>query len=70
MYAGCVSGATEKQEYLKIIERQGFSQTEIRKEKLIAIPEKVLAGYLDESELNHFKNSGAGIFSITVTAKK
>ncbi len=70
MHAGCVSGATEKQKYLKIIERQGFSQIEIRKEKPIVIPEKVLAGYLNESELNQFKNAGAGIFSITVTAQK
>ena len=69
MYAGCVSGATEKQEYLKIIESQGFSQIEIRKEKPVVIPEKVLAVYLNEPELNRFKNAGAGIFSITVTAK-
>lgn len=70
MYAGCVSGATEKQEYLKIIEKQGFSQVEIRKEKPIVIPKKVLAGYLNDLELRQFKNSGAGIYSITVTAKK
>ncbi len=70
MYAGCVSGATEKQEYLKIIEKQGFSQVEIRKEKPIVIPEKVLAGYLNDLELSQFKNPGAGIYSITVTAKK
>lgn len=70
MYAGCVSGATEKQEYLKIIEKQGFTQIEIRKEKPIVIPENVLTNYLNENELNQFKNSGAGIFSITVIAKK
>lgn len=70
MYAGCVSGATEKQEYLKIIEKQGFAQIETQKEKPIIIPEKVLANYLNKDELNQFKNSGAGIFSITVTAKK
>ncbi len=70
MYAGCVSGATEKQGYLGIIEKQGFSQIEIHKEKPINIPENVLAGYLNEAELKNFKNSAAGIFSITVTAKK
>ena len=70
MYAGCVSGATEKQEYLKIIEMQGFSQVEIHKEKPITIPENILANYLDESEMATFKNSGTGIYSITVTAKK
>jgi arsenite methyltransferase len=38
MYAGCVSGATEKQEYLKIIEKQGFSQVEIQKENQLLFP--------------------------------
>jgi arsenite methyltransferase len=70
MYAGCVSGAIEKQEYLKIIERQGFSRVEIQKEKPIVIPENILANYLDESEMATFKNSGTGIFSITTTAKR
>ena len=70
MYAGCVSGATEKQEYLKIIEKQGFSQVEIHKEKPIVIPENILAKYLNESELKKFTISGTGIFSITVTSKK
>jgi len=70
MYAGCVSGATEKKEYLKIIEMLGFSQVEIHKEKPIIIPEKALADYLNDYELKNFKNSAAGIYSITVTAKK
>jgi SAM-dependent methyltransferase len=70
MYAGCVSGATEKQEYLEIIEGQGFSQVEIQKEKPIVIPENILAKYLDKQEMETFKNSGTGIFSITVTAEK
>ncbi len=70
MYAGCVSGATEKQEYLKIIEKQGFSQVEIHKEKAIVIPENILSNYLNVQEMDKYKNSGAGIYSITLTAKK
>jgi hypothetical protein len=70
MYAGCVSGAISKQEYLKIVENQGFSQVEIHKEKAIVIPEKVLANYMNVNELKNFYNSGNGIYSITVTAKK
>ncbi len=70
MYAGCVSGATEKQEYLKIIEGQGFSQVKIQKEKPIVIPENILVKYLNESEIAIFKNSGTGIFSITITASR
>lgn len=70
MYAGCVSGATEKQEYLKIIEDQGFSLIKIHKEKPIILPDNVLINYLSEYELKKFNNSGTGIYSITVTAKK
>jgi arsenite methyltransferase len=70
MYAGCISGATEKQEYLKIIEKQGFTQVEIQKEKPIVIPDSILVTYLGEKDAEQFKHSGAGIFSITVTANK
>jgi SAM-dependent methyltransferase len=70
MYSGCVSGATEKQEYLKIIEKQGFSQIEIQKEKPILIPDSILDKYLGEKEVEQFKHSGTGVFSITVTANK
>jgi hypothetical protein len=70
MYSGCVSGATEKQEYLKIIEKQGFPQVEIQKEKPIVIPDSILDKYLGEKDAEQFKHSGAGIFSITVTANK
>lgn len=70
MYAGCVSGATKKQQYLGIIEKQGFSQVKIHKEKPIIIPQNILANHLNDNELENFKNSDAGIFSITLTAKK
>ncbi|MGC9353255.1 MAG: arsenite methyltransferase [Mariniphaga sp.] len=70
MYAGCVSGATEKREYLKIIEKQGFYQVEIQKEKPIVIPDSILTKYLKEMEIKNFRQSGGGIFSITVTANK
>ncbi len=70
MYAGCISGANEKQEYLEIIKKQGFSQIKIHKEKALNIPEDILARYLDEHELKKYKDSGTGIYSITLSAKK
>jgi arsenite methyltransferase len=70
LYAGCVSGAMLKSDYLKIIEDQGFSNIIIRKEKLIVIPDNVLSSYLSEHEKTTFNTSGTGIFSITVTAEK
>lgn len=70
MYAGCVSGAIQKTDYLKIIASYGFTEIATRKEKQIVIPDEILANYLSSEELQDFKNSGTGIFSITVTATK
>ncbi len=70
LYAGCVSGALPKDDYLKIIERQGFKNIKVQKEKAITIRDNVLEAYLSEEEAVHFKKSGTGIFSITLTAKK
>jgi arsenite methyltransferase len=70
MYAGCVSGALQKGEYLKIIQDQKFSDVTIHTEKKIVVPEHILADYLTDKELNDFKTSGVGIYSITVTANK
>lgn len=70
MYAGCVSGAIQKQVYLELIERNGFTDITIQKEKAIVIPDDILSNYLSAEEISSFKNSGAGIFSITVYAEK
>lgn len=70
MYAGCVSGAIQKQVYLELIERNGFTNITIQKEKPVIIPEDILRSYLSSEEIISFNNSGAGIFSITVYAEK
>lgn len=70
MYAGCVSGAIQKEEYLGIISKTGFKSVAVNKEKEISIPEEILRNYLNEEELGEFKNKNIGIFSITVTATK
>ena len=70
MYAGCVSGAIQKEVYLELISKQGFLGVTIHKQKQIIIPEEVLNNYLTEEETDLFRQSGAGIFSITVTANK
>jgi len=70
MYAGCVSGAVQKEEYLKIIRDNGFENVQVKKEKMILIPDDIMLKYLSQDELNDFKTSGAGIFSITVVAEK
>jgi len=70
MYAGCVSGAIQKQAYLELIEINGFQNINIQKEKPITIPDDILSTYLSSEEINQFKSSGTGIFSITVFAQK
>lgn len=70
MYAGCVSGAIQKEEYLCLIDNAGFTRVTINKEKQIEIPEEILAQYLSEEELKNYHLSGTGIFSITVTGEK
>jgi len=70
MYAGCVSGAIQKQEYLHIIEETGFSNITVQKEKKITIPDDILKQYLSEQELTDLKESLLGIYSITVFAEK
>ena len=70
MYAGCVSGAIQKNEYLDLINKNGFSNITLQKEKPIHIPDDILKKYLNEEELSNYKGGNTGIFSITVYAEK
>ncbi len=70
MYAGCVSGAIQKEVYLELINANGFSNISVQKEKPINIPDDILKNYLSEEELLNYKTGDAGIFSITVYAEK
>lgn len=70
MYAGCVSGAIQKDVYLKLINLNGFKNITVQKEKAIVIPDDILANYLNEAEMADFKSGNTGIFSVTVYAEK
>ncbi len=70
MYAGCISGAIQKEEYLQIIEDAGFTNIKLQKEKKIVIPDEILSVYLNDEEMNKVKNGDLGIVSITVFAEK
>ena len=70
MYVGCVSGALQKSEYLSIIAESGFINCVVQTDKLITLPDDILADYLSARQIKAYKNSGAGIFSITVYAEK
>lgn len=70
MYAGCVSGAIDKEAYLKIIEEAGFKDVVIQKEKRITLPNDLLEKYMSTENIQIFKTSDIGIFSITVFGRK
>lgn len=70
MYAGCVSGAARKNDYLGMIIKTGFTRLSVLKEKTITLPDDVLANYLTPEEITEYRAAGAGISSITVTAEK
>lgn len=70
MYAGCVSGAVQKDVYLELIQSNGFANITLQKEKAIVIPDDILGNYLNAEELQQFKAGNTGIFSVTVYAEK
>ena len=70
MYSGCIAGAIQKNEYLMLIEKNGFINILIQKEKVITIPSDILALHLSEPEIQEFRSGNTGIFSITVYAEK
>ena len=70
MYAGCVAGALQQEEYLSIIRDTGFSDVAIQKEKRINLPLELLALYLDQADLDRYRRDEFGVYSITVRAKK
>jgi len=70
MYAGCVSGAIQRETYLELINITGFTNVTIQKEKPIIIPDDILSQYLSPEEIAPFRTSGNGIQSITVYAEK
>jgi arsenite methyltransferase len=70
MYAGCVSGAIQKDEYLDMIASNGFENITLQKEREITVPDDILSNYLSAEEITTFRSSGTGIFSVTVFAQK
>lgn len=70
MYAGCVSGAIQKEDYLEIINQSGFKNVVVQKEKEITLPDDILQNYLSEKGLEEYKSRNLGIYSVTVYAEK
>jgi ubiquinone/menaquinone biosynthesis C-methylase UbiE len=70
LYAGCVSGALIKEDYLQLIRNAGFTNIKIQRERKNELPDDMLAKYMSKQELEEFKKDFAGIASITVYGEK
>jgi hypothetical protein len=70
MYAGCVSGAMQMDDYLETIQKAGFKNVQVHKQRSIEIPADILKMYLNEMEIQDFRSNKTGLFSITVSAYK
>lgn len=57
MYAGCVAGAMQMDDYLKIIHEAGFEEVSVQKQKPILVPDHILLHYLNETELEKIQGS-------------
>ncbi len=70
MYAGCVSGAIQQDEYINLIKQTGFKNVEIKKTKNIDLPDDLLKKYLTEDGIKEYNQNVKGVFSITVFGEK
>jgi arsenite methyltransferase len=70
MYAGCVAGAIQQDDYINLLKEVGFVNIEIKKTKTIDLPDEVLTQYLSADQIHEFRTSKVGIFSITVVGYK
>ena len=70
MYAGCVSGALQRDEYLDIVRKAGFKNLIIQVQKKMDLDEAIYLKYFTEEEMKAFKQARKGIFSITLNAEK
>ena len=70
MYAGCVAGAIQKDEYLDLVKGAGFAGIKVQKERKITVPDEILSVYLNSDELAKYRSGESGIYSITLYGVK
>ena len=69
MYAGCVSGALKKEEYISVIERSGFAEIVVKRQRPVAIPDDIL-DEVQADEASGLKPRGGPLLSVTVSGTK
>jgi arsenite methyltransferase len=70
LYVGCVAGAMQKSAYLESLREIGFGAIQVSKEKVLEVPEDLLAAYLSGEQRQALARSGTRVLSITVEGVK
>lgn len=70
MYAGCVSGAIQESEYLRLLHEAGFTNISVQKARPVILPDDILSAYLTPEEIANMNARGQGIISVTVYGEK
>lgn len=70
LYAGCVAGAQQKDEYMATIRAAGFPDASIRSTRRLNLPQEVLDMFRGTEGPAGPGNDGFGIYSITVVGYK
>ena len=70
MYAGCVAGAIQEADYLRLLKEVGFEDIQVQKEKPVVLPDDLLRACLTQDEIDSMHARRDGICSITVYGKK
>jgi arsenite methyltransferase len=69
-YAGCVSGAIPKTDYLSLIQEAGFADVVVASERRIDIPAELIAGSLTPEQREEAVKNDLYVMSVTVTGVK
>jgi ubiquinone/menaquinone biosynthesis C-methylase UbiE len=69
-YAGCVSGAIPKEDYLKLIQETGFNRVTVASERRIHVPVELVAKSLTREQQEEAVDNDLHVMSVTVTAVK
>jgi arsenite methyltransferase len=70
LYAGCIGGAEQIDDYLAEIDGAGFVNVTIQKERRVDIPDDVIVREAGPAALQAFRKADVGVFSVTVYADK
>jgi len=70
LYAGCIAGAMQKDDYIATIKEAGFNNVEIKKEKSVYLPDNFLLQYISKEELEKFRASRVEVLSVTIRGDK